>query len=134
LIGKWRMEIKSFEDLEIYRLARDFRKKVYILASTLPDDEKFNLVLQMKRAALSITNNIAEGYGRYHYQEKIQFCRQSRASVFELIDCFNAILDENFGSKTMCLKLKDDGYKLMKKLNGYIAKTKALAEDKKIEK
>ena len=44
----------------------------------LPEEEKYNLSSQMRRAAVSITANIAEGYGRYHYQENIQFCRQSR--------------------------------------------------------
>ena len=68
---------QSFEDLYVYRLARDFGKSMTELARRLPTDERFNLSIQIRRAALSVTNNIAEGMGRYHYQENIQFCRQS---------------------------------------------------------
>lgn len=52
----------------------------------LPEYEKGNLISQIRRASISITANIAEGYGRYHYQEGIQFYRISRASVNELKD------------------------------------------------
>ncbi len=75
------MQFKTFEDLEVYKAAREFRKKIYRLIKKLLGEEKFNLVGQMRRAATSLTNNLAEGYGRYHYQENIQFCRQSRGSL-----------------------------------------------------
>ena len=80
------MGYKSFEDLEVYKAAREYRKKIYKLAKELPPEEKYNLASQMRRAALSLTNNLAEGHGRFHFQENIQFCRQSRGSLFELID------------------------------------------------
>src|SRR2546430_17631451 len=85
--------LRSFEELYVYRLARDFRKSISSLAKNLPQDERFNLTSQMRRAALSVTNNIAEGIGRDHYQEKIQFCRQARGSVTELIDDFKGCMD-----------------------------------------
>ena len=69
----------SFENLEVYKLAQEYRKKIYKLTHKLPKEEQYNLVVQMRKAALSLTNNIAEGHGRYHYQENIQFVRQSRA-------------------------------------------------------
>ena len=75
------MGYKTFEDLEAYKLAREFRKKIFGLIRMLPDEEKYNLVNQMRRAATSLTNNIAEGHGRFHYQENIQFCRQARGSL-----------------------------------------------------
>ena len=59
----------------------------------LPSEEKYNLEFQIRKASVSITSNIAEGYGRYHYQEGIQFYRISRGSLFELkdhlISCFD---------------------------------------------
>ena len=61
----------GFEDLEVYRHARQFRTKMYVLARKLPDYEKFNLTSQIRRASLSLTNNIEEGHGRYHYLENI---------------------------------------------------------------
>ncbi|MEA3432570.1 MAG: four helix bundle protein, partial [candidate division WOR-3 bacterium] len=79
---------------------------------------------QMKRAKLSITNNIAEGYGRYHYQENIQFCRQSRGSICELIDDFNECYDEGYIDEEYLSSLKQDAYHLIKVLNGYIASIK----------
>jgi len=48
--------------------------------------ERFRLSDQMIRASRSATACIAEGYGRYHFQENIQFCRQSRGSLYELVD------------------------------------------------
>lgn len=79
-------EIKTFEDLKVYQKARQLRVKIYRLIKKLPKSEDFNLISQMKRAALSLTNNLAEGYGRYNYQEKIQFCRQARGSAYEIIE------------------------------------------------
>ena len=49
-----------------------------------------------RRAAVSVTNNIAEGHGRYHYQENIQFLRHSRGSLEELLDDLTVCLDEQY--------------------------------------
>lgn len=110
----------SFESLEVYTLARDFRKKIYKIIIKLPEEEKFNLVSQMRRAALSLTNNIAEGHGRYHYQENIQFLRQARGSLEELIDDINVCLDQEYIDASTLNSLKDDASILLKKINGYI--------------
>jgi len=67
------MDYGTFEDLEIYKSAREFRKKIYSLAKQLPEYVKYNLASQMRRAAVSLTNGIAEGHGRFHYQENVQF-------------------------------------------------------------
>lgn len=111
----------SFEDLEVYKDAREFRKKIYKLIRKLPSDEKYNLESQMRRAALSLSNNIAEEHGRYHFQENIQFLRQSRGSLEELIDDLNVCLDEDYISDEEMQKLKDASYNLSKKINGYTA-------------
>jgi four helix bundle protein len=55
----------------------------------------------MRRAALSLTNNIAEGHGRYFFQENIQFCRISRGSLMELIDDLNTCIDEKYLEKKL---------------------------------
>jgi four helix bundle protein len=112
---------KSFEELEVYKTAREFRKTIYKLAKELPADERYNLAGQMRRAALSLTNNLAEGHGRYHFQENMQFCRVSRGSLMELIDDLNACLDEKYFSKDHLEELKEEGYRINKLLNGYIA-------------
>ncbi len=110
----------SFEDLDVYKLARELRRKIYQLIKSIPTDEKHNLQSQMRRAALSLTNNIAEGHGRYHYQENIQYLRQSRGSLEELMDDLNVCLDENYLTEEYVNILKEESYNLLKKLNGYI--------------
>ncbi len=112
----------GFEDLEVYKAARSFRQRIYRLAALLPSDEKFALAQQMRRAAVSLTSNIAEGYGRHHWQENTQFCRHSRGSLMELIDQINVCLDEEYAEAKHLTGLKTkDGLKVLKLLNGYIA-------------
>ena len=90
------------------------------LLKTYPREEKFALSDDMKRAARSTTHNIAEGFGRFHFQENIQFCRQSRGSLHELIDQLITSKDEGFIQNTEY----SEGRKLISKalalLNGYI--------------
>ncbi len=68
-----------------------------------------------------MTNNIAEGYGRYHYQEQIQYCRQSRGSAYELIDDLNECFDAGYISETELNERKSEIYTFIKVLNNYIA-------------
>lgn len=118
----------SFEDLEIYKMAREYRKKIYDLTKKLPSEEKYNLNLQMRKAGTSLTNNIAEGHGRYNYQDNIRFCRQTRGSLEELIDDLNICLDEHYFEEEYLEQLKIQGYDLLKKLNGYIKYLKSSKE------
>jgi len=60
-------KIKTFEDLEVWQFCRQLRNKLTNLAKELPKEERFRLSDQIIRAARSITNNQAEGYGRYYY-------------------------------------------------------------------
>jgi four helix bundle protein len=109
------------DDFELYKTARAFRKKVYILIRQLPPEERFALACQMRRAAVSVSNNVAEGHGRWHYQENIQFCRVSRGSVDELIDDLNVCLDEHYGDQALVEQLKVEAYDLIRRINSYIA-------------
>ncbi|MGB3341889.1 MAG: four helix bundle protein [bacterium] len=111
---------KTFEDLEIYKRARAFRIEVYKLIKGLPKEERYSLDPQMRRSIVSVTNNIAEGHGRYYFQENIQFCRQSRGSLEEIIDDINVCIDEGYGLITHLDKLKIQSYDLLKGINGYI--------------
>jgi len=67
----------SLDDFELYKLLRDYRKKIYGVIKKLPKEEKFCLDPQMRKAAISMTNNVSEGHGRWHFKENIQFCRIS---------------------------------------------------------
>ncbi len=66
------MMIKTFEDLDCLKLAAELRRAISSRAKNFPKDERYLLTDQLKRASRSVTANIAEGYGRYHYQEYIQ--------------------------------------------------------------
>ena len=88
--------IQSFEDLECWKACTNVRRLVMKVVKKFPPQEKFSLTDDMSRAARSATHNIAEGFGRFHYQENIQFCRQSRGSLGELADQFITALDEKY--------------------------------------
>ena len=73
-------------DLEVWQKCRQIRRAIWNLCQKLPEEEKYRLKDQMIRASRSAPACIAEGYGRFHFKESIQFCRQGRGSLYELID------------------------------------------------
>ena len=111
---------RTFEDLEVYKKARDFRKRMYGVARKLPDFEKYELGRQIRRASVSLTNNIAEGHGRYHYLEEIKFELQARGSLAELVDDLNVCEDEHYLSPTDVADLKKQAREVQCLINGYI--------------
>ncbi len=118
------MEIKTFEDLDVWELARNLRKEIYEVTKTYPKEETYRLVDQLRRAAISSTANIAEGFGRFHFQENIQFCRQSRGSLYEIVDHLITSNDEGYLPNDKFESLKAHTYRTIKVLNGYIAMLK----------
>jgi len=110
----------TFEDLEVYQVAREFRKAMYKVAKRLPDFEKFALASQIRRAAVSLTNNIAEGHGRFHYLDQIKFVLQSRGSLQELIDDLNVCEDEQYLSAGEIALLKQSGWRVRQLIDGYV--------------
>ena len=113
-------QYKTFEDLEVYQIAREFRKAMYCIAKQLPETEKFGLASQIRRAAVSLTNNIAEGHGRFHYPDQIRFILHSRGSLEELVDDLNICLDENYLSNGDVAKLKEQALNVLNLINGYL--------------
>ncbi|MGD9634860.1 MAG: four helix bundle protein [Pirellulales bacterium] len=111
----------SLDEFELYNTARRFRIAVYRLIRQLPVEEKYCLGTQMRRAALSVTNNIAEGHGRWNFRENIRFCRTARGSAGELIDDFNACVDEGYGDPSAVESLHCDADQLIARINSYIA-------------
>jgi four helix bundle protein len=111
---------RTFEDLEVYKKAREFRKQMYAVARKLPDFEKYELGRQIRRASVSLTNNIAEGHGRYHYLEEIKFELQARGSLAELVDDLNVCEDENYLSTIEVAGPKDVAREVQCLINGYI--------------
>lgn len=111
---------KSFKELEAWKKARELRKEVSLLVKTFPAEEKYMLVDQMIRASRSVTANIAEGYGRFHYQENIQFCRQARGSLTELQDHIIVALDEAYINTEIENGFDNKIEECIRILNGYI--------------
>lgn len=74
----------TFSDMEIYEVALSFVEHVYEATKSFPEDEKFGLVSQMRRAAVSIPSNMAEGNGRGHSKEYLHFSYNARGSLMEL--------------------------------------------------
>lgn len=113
-------EIKDFEDLEIFKLAKDLANYIYDLTDQFPGEEKFGLTSQIRRAAISIFANIAEGHGRFHYKENIQFARQSRGSMSEVKSFIIFAMSRSYISEEEYNKFMDQYIKLQIKLNNYI--------------
>ena len=111
---------RTFEDLEVYKKARQFRKDMYGVGKRLPQFEKYELGSQIRRASLSLTNNIAEGHGRYHYLDQIKFQLQARGSLAELVDDLNVCEDEGYLPIDDVTVLKDRAKEVQRLINGYI--------------
>ena len=78
-----RAPLKSYRELTVWQRAMELVEQTYLMTKSFPDDERFGLVSQMRRAAVSIPANIAEGYGRKHRLEYIHHLSMARGSLFE---------------------------------------------------
>ena len=123
-------DIKTFEDLECWKKARRLRIKISELAKTFPNDEKFGLTSQIVRAIRSVSHNIAEGYGRFHFRENAQFCRTSRGSLYEVLDQVIVANEEGYITENVLKEIRKDVLENTKILNGYINYLVKCAENK----
>ncbi|MBU0880122.1 MAG: four helix bundle protein [Patescibacteria group bacterium] len=110
----------SFEDVKAWQLAKNFRKNIYFVSKYFPKEELYCLTSQIRRAAISIHSNIAEGYGRYNFQENIQFCRIARGSINEVLDQLYVALDTDYITKEEFNNLYNEGREVELVINGYI--------------
>jgi len=114
-----KVSFKTFEDLEVHKLAREFRKQMYEVSRRLPASEKYDLASQIRRAAVSLTNNVAEGHGRYHFLDQLRFLLLARGSLEELIDDLNVCADEHYLLAEEIEKLQELGWRVHNLINGY---------------
>lgn len=113
-------EIRHFSQLIVWQKSNDLVIKIYQLTKNFPKDEIFGLTSQIRRAATSITCNIAEGWGRFHYKEKIRFYYIARGSNTEVQNLLILSYKLGYISEKDYNELKllvYEGYKL---LNGLI--------------
>lgn len=114
------MEFRSFEELEVWKKGREVRLFVRDLVKKFPREEKYILTYQIRKSSRSITNNIAEGHGRFSYQENIHFCRVSRGSLTETLDHVIVAFDEEYISQQELNDFRVLYNDCLKLLNGYI--------------
>jgi len=117
-------EVRDFTDLVVWQAARAFRKNIYLVSRGFPKQETFELGSQMRRAAVSVTANIAEGYGRFSYQENMQFCRQSRGSVYEVRDHLTTAHDAGYITPEQYKQFDLQAISVIKLINGYLRATR----------
>lgn len=86
----------------------------------LPAEEKWNLNQQLRRSSLSISANIAEGYGRFYYQDNVRFCYYARGSLEETLSHLIFAFETSFIPEELYKELEREGQEIDKMLNGYI--------------
>ena len=113
--------LQSFEDLHCWKAAREIR--LYIsekIIPKIPVDEKYALISQIRRSSRSISDNISEGFGRFHFQENIQFCRIARGSLCETLNQVITANDENYIDDEVLIVFRTLFDKTKSLINGYI--------------
>lgn len=113
-------KIRSFEDLDCFKFCKELRLDISELVKSFPLAEQYRLTDQMIRCSRSTTNNLAEGYGRFHFKENIQFCRISRGSLYELLDHLQIAFENNFINVEKLSELEIKIESCLKLTNGYI--------------
>ncbi len=119
---------ESFEELNAYKMAREIRQEIAILAKEFPKHENFRLTDQIIRSSRSVTANIAEGHGRHYPKENMKFCIMARGSLNETIDHLTVALDEKYIELEQLVSLKEKILLNIKVLNGYMSYLKKLID------
>jgi four helix bundle protein len=92
---------------------------MYGVTRRLPDFEKYERASQIRRASVSLTNNIAEGHGRFHHLEQLKFLFHARGSLQELIDDLNVCEDESYLPRSEVAALKEQAKEVQRLISGY---------------
>ena len=114
-------EIKfGFEQLELWKKAREFKNEVANEARKWPAEEKFKLIDQVIRSSRSINALLAEGHGRFTFADQLHFCIQARGSLSETINHLIDAFDERYVTEERLNYFKEKGKEIERLLNGYI--------------
>lgn len=119
-------KIQSFTDLHAWQEAHSLVLSVYKMTHKFPREEQFGLTNQIRRALISITSNIAEGFSRNSYKEKAQFYSMALGSLTEVQNQLLIAKDLNYITNDEFLSLADRTIIVSKLLNGLIKKSKTL--------
>ena len=122
---------RTFEDLEAWKAGRELR--IFVFRQILPvlkNLKEFDMLDQIKRASRSVTHNIAEGHGRFHFMDNYRFCSQARGSLNEVLDQLITCHDDSLIQDDLYHSGRDYFNKTLRILNGYMSWLKRSAKAK----
>lgn len=114
------MQIKNFYELEAWKKGHRLVLEIYKVTKQFPKEETYGIVSQLRRAASSITANIAEGFARFHYKDKIRFYYHARGSVAEVQNFLILAKDLEFIGLNTCKDLGETANEVARLINGLI--------------
>ena len=112
--------MNNYKELKVWQKARVFTKDIYLLLDTFPEDERFGLTSQIKRATISITSNIAEGSGRYTKKDFTRFLDIALGSCYEVENQLILSSDLDFIKEEVLIELISTINEIEKMLIGLI--------------
>jgi four helix bundle protein len=113
-------EIKNFYDLDAWKKGHVLVLNIYVITKEFPHDEVYGITSQLRRAVSSITANIAEGFARYHFKDKIWFYYNSRGSVAEMQNFLLLARDLGYIDNRTCKDFGEKSVDVEKLINGLI--------------
>jgi four helix bundle protein len=114
------VKYRSFEELVVWKKARDFKNEIFQLVKVFPAEEKYRLADQLIRSSRSISAQIAEGHGKRTNKDKIKYCTQARGSLSETINHLIDAFDCSYINSEQLQYYRDKINEVEKVLNGYI--------------
>ena len=114
------MQINDFFDLDAWKKGHELTIEIYKITKSFPKEELYGIISQIRRASSSITANIAEGFARYHFKDKVRFYHQARGSAAEVQNFLLLAKDLGYIDEKSCQKLCEKAKEVMQLINGLI--------------
>ena len=109
----------SFEKLEIWQLSRKLAGRIYLITREFPDNERFGLISQVRRASISVSSNIAEGSSRYSTKDRVRFIEIGYGSLMEVASQLIIAMDLNYLEEDSHNELRELIEELSNKMNSF---------------
>ncbi|HXA01919.1 MAG TPA: four helix bundle protein [Cytophagaceae bacterium] len=114
------MEVKSYTDLKVWQEARTMVKRIYSISQGFPKEEIYGLQQQVRRCAVSVPSNIAEGIGRNHNKDTVQFLYVAKGSLYEMETQLYLAMDLNYIQEKTLSEALNHVISIRKLLLGFI--------------